>query len=133
MPNTAHPEVLSKNPNAFINAGTSHRVVTYSGVSGAITLDLNAGSFFRIVNPTGNVTVTIPSARNWTGAYTLFVEVVGRGTNTVSFVGGGTISTINWSGGSAPTLASGTGRTLLGFYGLNNSQATGLAHFSSLA
>ncbi len=106
---SSSPTVLTQSNDAYINAGHTGRLQTFSASTGAVSINVTNGPFVRITNPVGAVTVTfvgIPSGYGnlWQ------VEVANRGANAVAF------NNITWDGGSAPTLASGTGKTVLEFY-----------------
>jgi hypothetical protein len=106
---SSSPTVLTQSNDAYINAGHTGRLQTFSASTGAVSINVTNGPFVRITNPVGAVTVTfvgIPSGYGnlWQ------VEVANRGANAVAF------NNITWDGGSAPTLASGTNKTVLEFY-----------------
>lgn len=107
---TSTPQVLSQSVDAYINAGNTSRIQTFSASTGAVSINPTNGTFSRIASPVGAVTVTftgIPSgfANQW------YVEVYNKLSQTVSFSG------VTWDGGSAPTLASTSNKmSLLTFY-----------------
>ena len=131
MPITSSPEVLPRNASAYINAAASYNVQTLSGSSaGTYTVNLETAPFVRVVNPAGNITLSLTGLSTSRG-HVAFVEVVGRGTRTVTIQSAS--GTVYWDGGSAPTLASGTARSLLMFWSPNGTDFYGSMHFANLA
>lgn len=107
---TSVPTVLSQNVDAYINAGSTSRIQTFSTTNGSITINPSNGAFARLVSPNGSCTISfvgIPSgyANQW------YVEVYNKLSQTVTFSG------VTWDGGSAPTLPTGANKSsLLVFY-----------------
>jgi hypothetical protein len=106
---SSQPTVLAQSNDAYINVGVTGRLQTFSAATGTLTINPTSGSFIRITNLVGAVTV------NWTGVPAGYgtrwqVEVRNRGANAVAFNG------VTWDGGSAPTIASGTAASVLNFY-----------------
>ena len=107
---TSTPQVLSQSVDAFINAGNTSRVQSFTGSTSAVSINPTNGVFSRIISPSGAVTVSftgVPSgyANQW------FVEVNNKLAQTVTFSG------VTWDGGSAPTITSTASKmTLLSFY-----------------
>jgi type II secretory pathway component GspD/PulD (secretin) len=106
---SSQPTVLAQSNDAYINVGVTGRLQTFSAATGTLTINPTSGSFIRITNLVGAVTV------NWTGVPAGYgtrwqVEVRNRGANAVAFNG------VTWDGGSTPTIASGTAASVLNFY-----------------
>ena len=106
---SSQPTVLAQSNDAYINVGVTGRLQTFSAATRTLTINPTSGSFIRITNLVGAVTV------NWTGVPAGYgtrwqVEVRNRGANAVAFNG------VTWDGGSAPTIASGTAASVLNFY-----------------
>ena len=106
---SSQPTVLAQSNDAYINVGVTGRLQNFSAATGTLTINPTNGSFIRITNLVGAVTV------NWTGVPSGYgtrwqVEVRNRGANAVAFNG------VTWDGGSAPSIASGTAASVLNFY-----------------
>lgn len=106
---SSQPTVLAQSNDAYINVGVTGRLQTLTAQTGTISINPTNGSFIRITNPVGAVTV------NFTGIPAGYgtrwqIEVRSRGANAVAFNG------VTWDGGSAPTIASGTNASVLNFY-----------------
>ncbi len=106
---SSQPTVLTQSNDAYINVGVTGRLQTFSAATGTLNINPTSGSFVRITNLVGAVTVNfvgVPASygTRWQ------VEIANRGANAVAFNG------ITWDGGSAPSIASGTGKTVLKFY-----------------
>lgn len=106
---SSQPTVLAQSNDAYINVGVTGRLQTFSAATGTLTINPTSGSFIRITNLVGAVTV------NWTGVPAGYgtrwqVEVRNRGANAIAFNG------VTWDGGSTPTIASGTAASVLNFY-----------------
>jgi hypothetical protein len=100
---------LAQSNDAYINVGVTGRLQNFSAATGTLSINPTNGSFIRITNLVGAVTV------NWTGVPSGYgtrwqVEVRNRGANAVAFNG------VTWDGGSAPSIASGTAASVLNFY-----------------
>jgi hypothetical protein len=107
---TSVPTVLSQNTDAFINAGMTSRIQSFTGAaaSGSLTINPTSGGFIRLISQTSSSTINFAGAPAGY-ANTWYVEVNGRGSNTVTFTG------VTWDGGSAPSISS-AGKTVLIFY-----------------
>lgn len=106
---SSQPTVLTQSNDAYINVGVTGRLQTLSASTGTVAINPTDGSFIRIANPVGAVTV------NFTGIPAGYgtswqVEIASRGSNAVAF------NNVIWDGGSAPSIASGTNKTVLEFY-----------------
>lgn len=106
---SSQPTVLAQSNDAYINVGVTGRLQTLSASTGATNINPTSGSFIRIANPVGAVTVTFVGVPAGYGTRWQ-VEVAARGSNAVTFNG------ITWDNGSVPTLASGTAKSVLNFY-----------------
>ena len=124
---SSQPTVLAQSTDAYINAGNTSRLQTFTSSTGAVTINPTNGAFVRIVSPVGSVSVTftgIPATygNRWT------VEVASRSSNAVTF------NNITWDNGVTPTLASGTAKTVLEFYSPDGgSTIYGKTLFASIA
>jgi len=58
---SSQPTVLAQSNDAYINVGVTGRLQTFSAATGTLTINPTSGSFIRITNLVGAVTV------NWTG------------------------------------------------------------------
>jgi hypothetical protein len=124
---SSQPTVLAQSNDAYINVGVTGRLQTLSASTGSVTINPTNGNFVRITNPVGAVTVTFTGVPSNYGN-TWQVEVANRASNTVAFNG------ITWDGGSAPSIASGTGKTVLEFYSWDGGTTIyGRSKFASLA
>lgn len=106
---SSQPTVLAQSNDAYINVGVTGRLQTLSASTGSININPTSGSFIRIANPVGAVSVTFVGVPSGYGTRWQ-VEVAARGANAVTFNG------ITWDNGSTPTLASGTAKSILNFY-----------------
>jgi hypothetical protein len=124
---TSVPQVLSQATDAYINAGNTSRLQTPAVQTGSVTVAVTNGAFTKFASITGNLTIAfsnVPSgyANQW------YVEIAGRGSNTVAFTG------VTWDGGSAPSIASGTGKTVILFYSTDGGTTIyGKSYFASIA
>ena len=112
---------ISTKPSAFAVATDAYRtsdgrmgINTLTGQSGAITISPTS-QYTVLSGITGSTTVTFsaPTRLPGTSANTgnvWYVEVRSRGSNSIAF------NNISWDGGAAPTFASGTSKTVVGFY-----------------
>ena len=106
---SSQPTVLAQSNDAYINVGVTGRLQNLVRQTGAVSINPTNGSFIRIANPVGAVTVTFTGVPSGYGTRWQ-VEVANRGANAVAFNG------VTWDGGSAPTIASGTNKSVLVFY-----------------
>ncbi len=124
---SSQPQVLAQATDAYINAGNTSRLQTFTSNTGAVTLNPSNGAFSKFSSLAGNITISftgVPSgyANQW------YVEIAARGSNTVAFSG------VTWDGGSAPTIPSGTAKCVLVFYSLDGgSTIYGKLHFANIA
>jgi hypothetical protein len=124
---SSQPTVLAQSNDAYINVGVTGRLQTLSASTGSVTINPTSGSFIRIANPVGAVTVTFTGVPSGYGTRWQ-VEVANRASNAVTFNG------ITWDGGSAPTIASGTNKTVLKFYSYDGgSTIYGGVEFATIA
>ena len=124
---SSQPTVLAQSNDAYINVGVTGRLQNLVGQTGAVSINPTNGSFIRIANPVGAVTVTFTGVPSGYGTRWQ-VEVANRGANAVAFNG------ITWDGGSTPTIASGTSKSVLNFYSQDGGTTIyGKLEFASLA
>ena len=111
MPITMSPQVLTASQDAYITQGVTARVRTLAGASASGTLSISIIDFPVTVlsAQTGSSTVSFTNVPDNT-ANTWWVQIAGRGSNTVTFTG------VTWDGGSAPSFASGTAKSVVEFY-----------------
>lgn len=129
MPITMSPQVLTASQDAYITQGITARLQTLSGAaaSGSQTVSIIDYPVTLLTSQTSNSTITFSNIPNGS-ANTFYVEVANRGSFSVTFSG------VTWDGGSAPTLASGTGKTVLEFYSRDGgSTIYGKARFATIA
>lgn len=124
---SSQPTVLAQSNDAYINVGVTGRLQTIVGSTGSISINPTSGSFIRIANPVGAVTATFTGVPSGYGTRWQ-VEVANRGSNAVVFNG------ITWDGGTVPTIASGTSKSVLVFYSPDGGTTIyGKLEFASLA
>jgi hypothetical protein len=143
---TSVPQLLEQSNDININSAQATRVQTFSGItySGQLTQALNAtqainptnGGFVQLTNLSTNVTVSfvgIPGSFTDVYGQTMYqptvwyVDVNNRGTYTITFSG------VTWDGGTAPTLASGTGRSMIEFISHDGVTVIGKLLYASLS
>jgi len=123
---SSQPTVLTQSTDAYINSGNTSRLQTLTSSTGAVTINPTNGAFTRMSSLAGNVTITFTGLPNGY-ANQWFVEVVSRGSNTVTFSG------VTWDGGSAPTIVA-SGKTVLKFYSTDGGTTIyGGTHFANIA
>ena len=106
--------------------GAVHRA-SGAAASGTLTVSIIDYPVTLLTSQTSNSTITFSNIPNGS-ANTFYVEVVNRSSYTVTFSG------VTWDGGSAPTLASGTGKTVLEFYSRDGGTTIyGKARFATIA
>lgn len=143
---TSVPQLLEQSNDITINSAQATRVQTFSGVgaSGQLTQALSStmninptnGGFVQLTNFNTNVTVTFVGVPgSFTDPYGMtmyqstvwYVDVNNRGTYNVTF------NNIVWDGGSAPTLASGTARSMIEFTSHDGTTINGKLIYASLS
>jgi hypothetical protein len=97
------------------------RVSDVGTVSTNQTLDLSTNTYLK-AEPTADITIDITNLDAGSGDLRGGVVLLtGGGDHTISWsVGGG--GTVNWVGGSAPSLATGTGRDLIGVMPISSTE-----------
>jgi len=124
---SSQPTVLAQSNDAYINVGVTGRLQTFSASTGAVSINPTSGSLTRIANRVGALTVNSTGVPSGYGTRWQ-VEVANSASNAVSFNG------ITWDGGSTPSIASGTGKTVLKFYSYDGgSTIYGGVEFASIA
>ena len=117
MPITTRPASFVASTDAYRTSDTRMGVKTLSGQSGAITVSPSS-QYTVLSGITGSTTVTFSSPTQLPGSTGTgniwYVEVANRGANSIAF------NNVSWDGGSTPTFASGTAKTVAGFYSPNN-------------
>lgn len=102
-------------------------VYDYAGQSGTLAMTITEGSDIRVV-PTGALTINFGGFPPTGKAAWWNVEIDGPGANTVSF------PQVTWDGGTAPTIQSGTKKTILVFRTRNGGTTIhGAVAFGNLA
>jgi hypothetical protein len=118
---SSQPTVLTQSNDAYINVGVTGRLQTLSASSGTVAINPTNGSFIRIANPVGAVTVNFTGIPSGYGT-SWQVEVASRGSNAVAF------NNVVWDGGSAPT------KSVLEFYSWDGgTNVYGRLKFATLA
>jgi hypothetical protein len=128
MPITMSPQVLTASQDAYITQGVTARLQTLAGAaaSGAVSISVIDYPVTLLSAQTGASTITFTNVPS-NYANTWWVEVAGRGSNTVTFTG------VTWDGGSAPSLAT-TGKSVLEFYSRDGGTTIyGVARFLNVA
>ena len=129
MPITMSPQVLTASQDAYITQGVTARRQVLSGAAAAGAVSISVIDFPVTVlsAQNNNSTITFTNVPDNT-ANTWWVEVAGRGTNTVTFTG------VTWDGGSAPSLATGTNKSVIEFYSRDGGATIyGVLRFANVA
>jgi hypothetical protein len=122
------PQVLTASQDAYITQGVTARLQTLSGAAaaGAVSISVIDYPVTVLSGQTGASTVAFTNVPS-NYANTWWVEVAGRGANTVTFTG------VTWDGGSAPSLAT-SGKSVLEFYSRDGGTTIyGVARFLNVA
>lgn len=129
MPITMTPQVLTASQDAYITQGVTARLQTLSGAAatGAVSISVIDYPVTVLASQTGASTITFTNVPS-NYANTWWVEVAGRGSNTVTFTG------VTWDGGSAPSFASGTNKSVVEFYSRDGGTTIyGVLRFANVA